>query len=137
RSKLQPSTNAPTQARVNGGDSRSYTLIYDATNALRAALAGMLAPEIRETTLGRAQVRQIFVISKLGPVCGSYVTEGKIVRNAKVRVRRGDEIFGQGTVGSLKRFKDDVREVLAGVECGIGVDGVNGVQPGDILEVYT
>ena len=102
-----------------------------------AALAGMLAPEIRETALGKAQVRQIFVISKLGPICGSYVSEGKIVRGAKVRVRRGDEIVGQGTVGSLKRFKDEVREVLAGLECGIGVDGVNGVQPGDILEVYT
>jgi translation initiation factor IF-2 len=97
----------------------------------------MLAPEIRETALGRAQVRQIFVISKLGPICGSYVSEGKFVRTAKVRVRRGEEVVGTGTVSSLKRFKDDVREVLAGLECGIGVDGVNGVQPGDILEAFT
>jgi len=134
---VKPETKAASQAQANGVDIRSYNVIYDAINDLRAALAGMLAPEIRETTLGRAQVRQIFVISKLGPVCGSYVTEGKIVRNAKVRVRRGDEVVGEGTVGSLKRFKDDVREVLAGLECGIGVDGVTGVQPGDILEVYT
>jgi translation initiation factor IF-2 len=133
--KAEPKATA--QAQANGVDIRSYNVIYEAINDLKAALAGMLAPEIRETALGKAQVRQIFVISKLGPICGSYVSEGKIVRNAKVRVRRGDEVVGQGTVGSLKRFKDDVREVLAGLECGIGVDGVNGVQPGDTLEVYT
>jgi len=133
--KAEP--KAATQAQANGVDIRSYNVIYEAINDLKAALAGMLAPEIRETALGRAQVRQIFVISKLGPICGSYVSEGKIVRGARARVRRGDEVVGQGTVGSLKRFKDDVREVLAGLECGIGVDGVNGVQPGDILEVYT
>ena len=133
--KAEP--KASSQAQANGVDIRSYNVIYEAINDLKAALAGMLAPEIRETALGKAQVRQIFVISKLGPICGSYVSEGKIVRNARVRVRRADEVVGQGTVGSLKRFKDDVREVLAGLECGIGVDGVNGVQPGDILEVYT
>jgi translation initiation factor IF-2 len=133
--KAEPKATA--QAQANGVDIRNYNVIYEAINDLKAALAGMLAPEIRETALGKAQVRQIFVISKLGPICGSYVSEGKIVRNAKVRVRRGDEIFGLGTVGSLKRFKDEVREVLAGLECGIGVDGVNGVQPGDILEVFT
>jgi translation initiation factor IF-2 len=133
--KAEP--KATTQAQANGVDLRSYNVIYEAINDLRAALAGMLAPEIRETALGRAQVRQIFVISKLGPICGSYVSEGKFVRTAKVRVRRGEEVVGTGTVSSLKRFKDDVREVLAGLECGIGVDGVNGVQPGDILEAFT
>jgi translation initiation factor IF-2 len=86
--------------------------------------------------VGRAQVRQIFVISKLGPICGSYVQEGKIVRAAKVRVRRGDSVVGEGTVTSLKRFKDDVREVLAGLECGIGVD-IRDTQAGDILEAYS
>ena len=133
--KAEPKATA--QAQANGVDIRNYNVIYEAINDLKAALAGMLAPEIRETALGKAQVRQIFVISKLGPICGSYVQEGKIVRVAKVRVRRGDEVVGQGTISSLKRFKDDVREVLAGLECGIGVDGVNGVQPGDLLEVYT
>jgi translation initiation factor IF-2 len=133
--KAEP--KASQQAQANGVDIRSYNVIYEAINDLKAALAGMLAPEIRETPLGKAQVRQIFVISKLGPICGSYVSEGKIVRNAKARVRRGDEVVAQGTVGSLKRFKDDVREVLAGLECGIGVDGASGIQPGDILEIYT
>ncbi|HKQ64102.1 MAG TPA: translation initiation factor IF-2, partial [Methylomirabilota bacterium] len=133
--KAEPKATA--QAQANGVDIRNYNVIYEAINDLKAALAGMLAPEIRETALGKAQVRQIFVISKLGPICGSYVQEGKIIRVAKVRVRRGDEVVGTGNVSSLKRFKDDVREVLAGLECGIGVDGVNGIQPGDILEVYT
>src|SRR5258705_2503086 len=133
--KAEPKATA--QAQANGVDIRNYNVIYEAINDLKAALAGMQAPEIRETAIGKAQVRQIFVISKLGPICGSYVSEGKIVRNAKVRGRRGEEIFGQGTVGSLKRFKDEVREVLAGLECGIGVDGVHGGQPGDILEVFT
>jgi len=133
--KAEP--KAATQAQASGVDLRSYNVIYEAINDLRAALAGMLAPEIRETALGRAQVRQIFVISKLGPICGSYVTEGKIVRGAKARVRRGSDVVGEGTVGSLKRFKDDVREVLAGLECGIGVDGVNAIQAGDVVEVFT
>ena len=133
--KAEP--KAASQAQANGVDVRNYNVIYEAINDLRAALAGMLAPEIRETAVGRAQVRQIFVISKLGPVCGSYVQEGKIVRSAKVRIRRGDAVVGEGTVGSLKRFKDEVREVLTGQECGIGVDGVSGIQAGDFLELYT
>jgi translation initiation factor IF-2 len=133
--KAEPKAQA--QAQANGVDLRHYNVIYDVINDLRAALAGLLAPEIRETTLGRAQVRQVFVISKLGPIAGSYVQEGKVVRGAKVRVRRGDTVVGTGTVGSLKRFKDDVREVLAGLECGIGVDGVSGIQAGDVLEIFT
>jgi translation initiation factor IF-2 len=133
--KAEP--KASQQAQANGVDLRAYNVIYEAINDLRAALAGMLAPEIRETILGRAQVRQIFVISKLGPIAGSYVSEGKIVRGAKVRVRRGDEVFGQGIVSSLKRFKDDVREVPNGQECGIGVEAVPGIQAGDVLEVFS
>jgi translation initiation factor IF-2 len=132
--KAEP--KATTQAQANGVDLRNYNVIYEAINDLRAALAGLLAPEIRETLIGRAQVRQIFVISKLGPICGSYVQEGKITRG-RIRVRRGDSVVGEGTVSSLKRFKDDVREVLTGQDCGIGVDGVSGIQPGDLLEVYT
>jgi translation initiation factor IF-2 len=134
---VKPDPKAAAAAQANGVDVRGYNVIYDAVNDLKAALAGMLAPEIRETTLGRAAVKQIFVISKLGPVCGSQVTEGKVTRGAKVRVRRGDGVVGEGTVSSLRRFKDDVREVLTGLECGIGVDGVSGIQPGDVLEVYT
>jgi len=133
--KAEP--KASQQAQANGVDLRAYNVIYEAINDLKAALAGMLSPEIRETILGRAQARQIFVISKLGPIAGSYVSEGKIIRGAKVRVRRGDDVIGQGTVTSLKRFKDDVREVPNGQECGIGVDAVPGIQAGDILEVFS
>ncbi len=127
---------AATQAQAIGVDVRNYNVIYEAINDLRAALAGMLAPEIRETIIGRAQVRQMFSISKLGPICGSYVEEGKITRVGRVRVKRGTEVFGEGTVSSLKRFKDEVREVAAGLECGIGVT-VSGVQAGDVLEIFS
>jgi translation initiation factor IF-2 len=123
-------------AQANGVDVRNYNVIYEAINDVKAALEGLLAPEIRETLLGRAQIKQMFVISKLGPVCGSMVLEGKIVRGAKVRVRRGNTVAHEGTITSLRRFKDDVREVLTGLECGIGVD-IKDTQPGDILEAYT
>jgi len=132
--KAEP--KAAGHAQAAGVDVRNYNVIYEAINDLRAALAGMLAPEIRETIHGRAQVRQMFNISKLGPVCGSYVEEGKVVRAAKVRVRRGAEVLGEGTVTSLKRFKDEVREVPAGQECGIGIS-VSTVQGGDVLEFFT
>jgi translation initiation factor IF-2 len=134
---VKPEPKAAQQAQANGVDVKTYNVIYDAINDVRAGLAGLLAPEIREIPLGRAQVRQIFVITKLGPIAGCYVQEGKIQRGVRARVRRGDTVVGQGTVGSLKRFKDDVREVLAGLECGIGVDGVSGIQPGDTVEVFT
>jgi translation initiation factor IF-2 len=123
-------------AQANGVDVRNYNVIYEAVNDVKAALEGLLAPEIRETVLGRAVIKQMFVISKLGPVCGSQVQEGKIVRGAKVRVRRGTTVAGEGTITSLRRFKDDVREVLTGLECGIGVD-IRDTQPGDILEAYS
>ncbi len=134
---IKADPKAQSQAQANGVDMRHYNIIYDVINDVKAALAGLLAPEIRETILGRATVRQIFVISKLGPIAGSYVQEGKIIRGARARVRRGDSVAGEGTVTSLKRFKDDVREVLMGLECGIGVDAVKGIQPGDILEVFS
>ncbi len=128
---------AASQAQANGVDMRSYNVIYDAINDVRAALSGMLAPEIREVVLGRAQVRQLFPITKVGTIYGSSVTEGKIVRGARARIKRGDTVLGEGTVGSLKRFKDDVREVLQGLECGIGIEGIKGVQPNDVIEAFT
>jgi translation initiation factor IF-2 len=134
---VKADAKAASQAQAAGVDLRSYNVIYDAINDVRAALSGMLAPEIRETLLGRAQVRQLFPITKVGTVFGSSVTEGKMVRGARVRIKRGDTVLGESTVNSLKRFKDDVREVLQGLECGIGVEGIRGVQPGDIIEAFT
>jgi translation initiation factor IF-2 len=133
--KAEP--KATSQAQAEGVDLRSYNIIYEAINDLKAALSGMLAPEIREVPLGRAQVRQIFTVSKVGNILGSYVQEGKMVRGAKARVRRDTTVLGEGTISSLKRFKDDVREVLAGLECGLTVEGVGGIQTGDLVEAYT
>ncbi|MET0485937.1 MAG: translation initiation factor IF-2, partial [Candidatus Rokuibacteriota bacterium] len=133
--KTEP--KAASQAQANGVDVRDYNVIYEAINDVKAALEGLLAPEIRETILGRATVKQIFVISKLGPIAGSQVMEGKMTRGALARVRRGTTVLGQGAITSLRRFKDDVREVLTGLDCGIGVESVNGLQPGDIIEAYT
>jgi translation initiation factor IF-2 len=134
---VKADAKAASQAQADGVDVRSYSVIYDVINDVKAALSGMLAPEIRETILGRAQVRQLFPISKLGLIFGSSVLEGKMVRGARVRVKRGETLLGEGTISSLKRFKDDVREVLQGLECGIGVDGVKGIAAGDTIEAFT
>jgi translation initiation factor IF-2 len=128
---------AATQAQANGVDMRSYNVIYDAINDVRAALSGMLAPEIREMVLGRAQVRQLFPITKVGTIYGSSVTEGKMARGARARIKRGDTLLGEGVISSLKRFKDDVREVLQGLECGVGIEGIKGVQPNDVIEAFS
>ncbi len=133
--KTEP--KAASQAQSDGVDLRNYSVIYDVINDVKAALSGMLAPEIRETVHGRAQVKQLFPISKVGTIFGCAVIEGKIIRTARVRIKRGDTLLGENTIATLKRFKDDVREVLQGLECGIGVEGVKGVQPGDIIEAYT
>ena len=128
---------ATTQAQANGVDMRSYNVIYDAINDVRAALSGMLAPEIHELVLGRAQVRQLFPITKVGTIYGSSVTEGKMVRGARARIKRGETLLGEGVISSLKRFKDDVREVLQGLECGVGIEGIKGVQPNDVIEAFS
>jgi len=134
---VKPEPKATIQAQTDGVDVRTYNVIYEAINDVRAALSGLLEPEIREVALGKAQVRQLFPISKVGTILGSYVLEGKITRAARVRVKRDGALVGEGTINSLKRFKDDVREVLQGLECGIGVEGVSGIQVGDVIEAYT
>ena len=97
----------------------------------------MLAPEIKEVELGHAEVRAIFKVPKVGTIAGSYVTEGKITRSAKIRIVRDGVVIHDGEIASLKRFKDDVREVTAGYECGIGIEKFNDIKEGDILEAYT
>ena len=134
---VKADVKAAATAQADGVDLRSYNVIYDAINDVKAALSGMLAPEIRETLLGRAQVRQLFPITKVGTIYGSSVTEGKMVRGARVRIKRGETVLGESTIVSLKRFKDDVREVLQGLECGIGVEGIRGVSPNDVIEAFT
>ncbi len=118
-------------------DVRFYTVIYDAVADVKAALEGMLEPVYKEVFLGRAEVRETFMIPKVGMVAGSYVLEGKMERNAKVRVLRDSVQIHDGRIASLRRFKDDAREVAAGYECGIRIEGFNDVKVGDVLESYS
>ncbi len=117
-------------------DVRFYDVIYNLVNDVHSALEGLLEPIFEERTLGRIEVRQVFSISKIGTIAGSYVLDGKAERNALVRVKRQDKVIYEGKIASLKRFKEDVKEVQAGYECGVGLDKFNELQPGDILEVY-
>lgn len=117
-------------------DVRFYRIIYQAIDDIRAAMAGLLDPIYREVALGKAEIRATFNVSKIGVIGGAYVIEGKITRSADVRVLRDNVVICEGKISSLKRFKDDAREVLAGYECGIGVEKFNGLCPKDIIEAY-
>jgi translation initiation factor IF-2 len=123
-------------ASANHVDIRNYSIIYNLTDDVAKALKGMLEPTFVEVIEGRAETRAVFSSSKETRVAGVYVTEGKITRNSQVRVRRGKEVLAESTVSSLKRFKDDVREVAAGYECGVGIKDFNDFQVGDQLEFY-
>src|SRR5208283_4302027 len=123
-------------AEHNGVDIRYYNIIYEAVDDVKAALSGMLAPEKKESQLGLVEVREVYRISKVGTVAGCYVLEGVVRRGAKVRVLRDNVVIHDGELDSLKRFKDDVREVKAGFECGLSVRGFNDIEKGDQLEVY-
>jgi translation initiation factor IF-2 len=117
-------------------DVRNYNVIYNVIDDINAAITGMLSPVFEEVLIGRLEVRNIFKISKYGTIAGGYVMNGKITRSADVRVVRNNEVIHQGKIESLKRFKDDVREVLEGFECGVGIEKFPGIQVGDIVEVY-
>ena len=117
-------------------DVRFYDVIYNLVNDVHSALEGLLEPIVEERTLGRVEVREVFSISKIGTIAGSYVLDGKVERNSLVRVKRQDKVIFEGKIASLKRFKDDVKEVQAGYECGVGLDKFNELKSGDILEVY-
>lgn len=133
---VRPEPKAAKLAEQEGVDIRLYTIIYDAINEVREALEGMLAPTVRERTVGRAEVRQIFGVSGAGVIAGSSVSDGKILRGALARLLRDHAVVHEGKIGSLRRFKDDVREVASGYECGIGLEGFNDLKPGDVIEVY-
>ncbi|MFA7567905.1 MAG: translation initiation factor IF-2, partial [Alkalispirochaeta sp.] len=115
---------------------KKYSIIYDAVEDIRSAMEGMLAPDLQEQTIGAVEVRETFKVPKIGIVAGCYVTEGKVQRKANVRVFRDNIRIHEGTISSLKRFKDDVREVETGYECGIGISNLQDVQVGDTLEIY-
>ena len=129
-------TAARKAAEASGVDVRYYNIIYDAVDEVKAALSGMLAPEKKEAILGLVDVRQVFKISKVGAVAGCMVLEGLVRRNASVRVLRDNVVVHTGEIDSLKRFKDDVREVKAGFECGMSVKNFNDLKVGDQFEIY-
>ena len=117
-------------------DMRMYRVIYDCINEIEAAMKGMLSPKFKEVIVGHAEVRQVIKISKIGTVCGSYVTDGKIVRNSSVRLIRDGIVIHEGTLSSLRRFKDDVKEVATNYECGISIEKFSDVREGDIVEAF-
>jgi translation initiation factor IF-2 len=133
---VRPNAEARALAEREGVDLRTYRVIYQLTEDIQQALVGMLAPEQVEESLGEAEVRAIFRASRLGVIAGCYVTRGVIRRNSQIRVVREGAIIYETTIGSLKRFKDDVREVQEGFECGILLENFNDVKEGDILEAY-
>ena len=133
---VRPSAGARELAEDEGVDIRTYRVIYDAIDDIKAALSGLLKPEQRERILGEAEVRQTFRVPKLGLIAGSYVRSGVIRRNASVRLVRDGVIVYDGKIGSLRRFKDDAAEVREGFECGIGLENYQDVKEGDIIEAY-
>ncbi len=134
---IRPEPKASDLAEKEHVDVRLYTIIYDALNDIRAAMEGLLEPTLKERVLGRAEVRQVFTVSKSGTIAGSYVIDGTITRaSAGVRVIRDNVVVYQGRLGSLRRFKDDVREVQQGYECGIGVENFSDIKTGDVIEAY-
>lgn len=134
---VRPDNNARKLAEVDRVDIRLYRIIYEAIADIKAAVTGMLKPVMKEVIQGQAEVRQLFKVSRLGSIAGSYVIEGKLTRNSMIRViRDGTVVLDNGRIDSLKRFKDDVREVLTGYECGILLENYNDLHEGDIIEAY-
>ncbi|MFK5925403.1 MAG: translation initiation factor IF-2 [Desulfuromusa sp.] len=133
---VRPETKAKTLADAEKVDIRLYSVIYDAVNDIRDAMEGLLAPTLKENELGRVEVRDTFHVSRVGTIAGCFVVDGKIVRNAQTRLVRDNVVVWQGKLSSLKRFKDDVKEVGNGYECGIGLEKYNDIKVGDIIEVF-
>jgi translation initiation factor IF-2 len=133
---VRPSAEARQLAEREGVEIRTYRVIYQLTQDIEQALVGMLRPVEREDTIGEVEVRQLFRVSRLGTIAGSYVTQGIVRRGARVRVVRDGTVIHETSIAQLRRFKDDVREVAEGFECGILLDGFNDVKEGDVLEIY-
>jgi translation initiation factor IF-2 len=134
---VRPERKAAETAERDEVEIRLYTVIYDAMEDMKKAMEGLLEPTLREVRLGSAEVRDTFKISKVGTIAGCYVVDGKVNRNAQVRLLRDNVVIHTGKVSSLKRFKDDATEVKAGLECGIGIAGYNDIKPGDVIEFFT
>ncbi len=133
---VRPVAKAQALAEQEKVDIRHYSIIYEMIDEVKKAMEGMLAPKIVETTIGKAEVRKTYSVSRIGMIAGSYVTEGKATRNSLVRVMRGGQMLHVGKIAALKRFKDDVKEVQSGYECGISFEDYNDIQEGDVFEFF-
>ncbi len=133
---VRPDKNALDIASQQGVDIRTYRIIYECIEEISAAMKGMLAPQYREVVLGHAEVRQTIHVPSVGTIAGCYILDGKVARNALIRVTRDSVVIFEDKISSLKRFKDDAKEVLQGFECGIGLEKFNDIKEGDILEAY-
>jgi len=134
--QVRPTTNARKLAETEEIDIRLYSIIYQAIDEIKAAMEGMLAPEFEEKIVCNIEIREVFNITKVGTIAGCYVLDGKVTRHTKVRVIRDGIVLHSGGLGSLKRFKDDVKEVASGYECGLNIDGYDDIKVGDIIEGY-
>lgn len=133
---VRPTAVAKTLADSNSIDIRLHRVIYDAIEEVEDAMKGMLEPVYKEETIGQVEVRQIYKASKVGTIAGGMVTSGKITRDAKVRLVRDGVVIYEGELGSLKRFKDDVKEVKQGYECGLTIENYNDIKEMDVIEAY-
>ena len=133
---VRPDAVAKAEAEQTGVEMRMYRVIYDAINDVSDAMKGMLAPKVREVALGEAQVRQVYKISSVGTVAGCRVTDGKITRDAQLRLVRDGIVICEDSIASLKRFKDDAKEVAAGFECGITLAKFQDIKEGDVFECF-
>jgi translation initiation factor IF-2 len=133
---VRPSVQARHLAEKEEIDIRLYSIIYQATEELETAIKGMLSPKIEEKIVCNIEVRETFRITKVGTIAGCYVLDGKVKRNTKIRVIRDGIVVYTGLLGSLKRFKDDVKEVSTGYECGLNIENFNDIKVGDIVEGY-
>lgn len=134
---VRPSANAVVAADAEGVDVKTYRVIYEAIEDIKSAMIGMLEPEYKEVVLGNVEIRQIYKISNVGTIAGAYVLDGKVTRNAEVRLIRDGIVITETKLASLKRFKDDVKEVKAGYECGLSLEKFNDIKEGDIVEAFT
>ena len=133
---VRPSTAVQTMADRDNIQIRTYRVIYDVIDDVENAMKGMLDPEFKEEILGKVEVRTTFKVPGVGVIAGAYVIEGKAVRNAEVRLVRDGIVIHEGKISSLKRFKDDAKEVNHGFECGIGIEAYNDIKEGDIIECF-
>ena len=133
---VRPDAAAAASAQRSKVDMRMYRVIYDAINEIEAAMKGMLDPKFREAIIGHAEVRETYKVSSVGTIAGCYVKDGKITRDAQVRVLRDNIVIHEGVLGSLQRFKDSVKEVAANYECGMTIDKFNDIKEGDVFECF-